>query len=217
MVGQGVLRECLLDPSIDAVQTIGRSETGVVHAKLRNLVRADLTNYSDIEADLCGFDACFYCLGVASAGLDEAQYERMTFGLALAAAESLARLNPTMNFVFVSGAGADSSEKGSLMWARIKGKTENALLRLPFKAAYVFRPALVQPANGERSKTAWYRVFYGVTGPILPLFRRMFPRYLISTEEIGLAMIQVAKSGAPKKILESLDIRALCPTPHSTT
>ncbi len=207
MVGQGVLRACLLDPDIDGILTVGRSATGVAHAKLRQLVRPDLMHYAEIEADLSGFDACFFCLGVSSAGMSEPEYERLTYGITMAAAETLSRLNAGMTFVYVSGAGTDSSEKGRIMWARIKGRTENALLRLPFKAAYMFRPAGIQPVHGERSKTPAYRVAYSLTKPLLPLLRRLFPRYILTTEEIGHAMIHVAKWGAPKRILESLDIR----------
>jgi len=208
MVGQGVLRECLLDPAIDAVLTVGRSATGVKHAKLRELVCRDLTTYSEIEAELGGFDACFFCLGVSSFGLSEAEYERLTFGLTMAAAETLARLDPGLTFVYVSGAGTDSSEKGPVMWARVKGRTENALLRLPFKAAYMFRPAGILPMHGERSKTTAYRVAYLLAKPLFPLLRRAFPRYIVTSEELGRAMIRVARSGAAKRILESSDIGA---------
>jgi uncharacterized protein YbjT (DUF2867 family) len=206
MVGQGVLRECLLDPDIEAVQTVGRSATGVHHAKLREIVQPDLFHYANIEAELKGFDDCFFCLGVSSAGMSEPQYESLTYTLTLAAAETLSRLNPAMTFVYVSGAGTDSSEKGRVMWARVKGKTENAILRLPFKAAYMFRPAGIQPMHGERSKTTAYRVAYTLAKPVLPLLRRLFPRYILTTDEIGRAMIHVAKRGAPMKILESSDI-----------
>jgi uncharacterized protein YbjT (DUF2867 family) len=206
MVGQGVLRECLLDPGIEKVVSVGRSATGVRDAKLVEIVRPDLYRYSDIESELSGFDACFFCLGVSSAGMSERDYERTTYTLTLAAAETLVRLNPAMTFVYVSGAGTDSSEKGRVMWARVKGKTENALLRLPFKAAYMFRPGVIQPVHGARSKTAAYRVGYALAKPVLPLLRRLFPRYLLTTEEIGRAMIQVAKRGAAKNILESWDI-----------
>jgi uncharacterized protein YbjT (DUF2867 family) len=207
MVGQGVLRECLLDPHVDAIVTVGRSATGVQNPKLREIVRPDLFHYSDIEAELKGFDACFFCLGVSSAGMPEKQYKNLTHTLTLAAAETLSRLNPAMTFVYVSGAGTDSSEKGRAMWARVKGKTENALLRLPFKAAYMFRPGLIQPVHGARSKTAAYRIAYVLLAPALPLLRRLFPRYILTTEEVGRAMIHVARQGAPKKILESWDIR----------
>jgi len=207
MVGQGVLRECLIDSDIQTVLTIGRTPTGVQHPKLREIVQRDLFHYSNIEAELTGLDACFFCLGISSAGLSEENYENLTYTLTLAAAETLATLNPGMTFVYISGAGTDSSEKGRVMWARVKGKTENALLRLPFKAAYMFRPGVIQPAHGERSKTTAYRIGYMLSRPVLPLLRRLFPRYILTTEEIGRGMIRVARQGAPKKILESWDIR----------
>jgi len=216
MVGQGVLRECLLDPDIEAVQTVGRSPTGVHNPKLREIVQPDLYHYSSIEAELKGFDACFFCLGVSSAGVSEQQYENLTYTLTLAAAEPLSRLNPAMTFVYVSGAGTDSSERGRVMWARVKGKTENALLRLPFKAAYMFRPGIIQPVHGARSKTTAYRVGYALAKPVLPLLRRLFPRYILTTEEIGRAMIQVAKRGAPKNVLESWDIGDCARSPVSS-
>jgi uncharacterized protein YbjT (DUF2867 family) len=207
MVGQGVLRECLLDPGITAVVSLGRSATGVTDARLREIVRGDLFTYSDLEGELRGFDACFFCLGVTSAGMTEPQYERVTYGITMAAAETLARLNPGMTFVFVSGAGADSSETGRTMWARVKGKAENAILRLPFRAAYVFRPAGILAMHGERSKTGTYRVFYTVLEPLLRLLRIIAPGYVATTEEIGRAMIHVVRRGYPKKVLESADIR----------
>jgi uncharacterized protein YbjT (DUF2867 family) len=207
MVGQGVLRECLLDPDIEAVLTVGRTATGLTHSRLREIVRADLLNYDDIEADLRGFDACFFCLGVTSAGLSEAEYERVTYDITIAAAQTLSRLNAGMTFVYVSGAGTDSSEKGRVMWARVKGKTENAILRLPFKGAYMFRPGVIQPMHGERSKTPAYRIVLSLTKPLFPLLRRLFPKYVLTTEEIGRAMIQIAERGAPKRVLEIADIR----------
>ena len=206
MVGQGVLRECLLDPEIDAVQTVGRAATGVQHAKLREIVQPDLFHYEGIEPELTGFDACFFCLGVSSVGMPEAQYERLTYTLTMAAAETLSRLNPQMTFVYVSGSGTDSTEKGNLAWARVKGRTENAILRLPFKAAYMFRPGVIQPMHGERAKVIAIRVGYALTKPLLPLLRRLFPRYILTTEDMGKAMINVAKRGAPKPILEIRDI-----------
>jgi uncharacterized protein YbjT (DUF2867 family) len=207
MVGQGVLRECLLDPDIGTVVTVGRAPTGALHAKLREIVHTDLFHFSGIEAELKGLDACFFCLGVSSAGVSEQRYENLTYTLTLAAAETLSRLNPEMTFVYVSGAGTDSTEKGRIMWARVKGRTENALLRLPFKAAFMFRPGVIQPVHGARSRTTAYRVAYTLAKPVLPLLRRLFPRYILTTEDVGRAMIFVAKRGAPKKILESWDIR----------
>jgi uncharacterized protein YbjT (DUF2867 family) len=209
MVGQGVLRECLLDPDVQLVQTIGRSATGLEHAKLREIVHQDMTSYASLDVQLFGCDACLFCLGVSSSGMKENEYERVTYGITMAAAEALSRLNPQMTFIYVSGAGTDSSEHGRIMWARVKGRTENALLRLPFKAAYMFRPGVIEPLHGVRSKTPAYRTIYALVGPLLPLLRRAFPNSILTTEQIGLAMLSVAKHGAQKRILESKDIRAV--------
>ena len=209
MIGQGVLRECLLDPGVQLVKTVGRIATGVQHPRLREVVHKDLLNYSSIGMELSGFDACFFCLGVSSAGMTAADYERVTYGITMAAAETLSRLNPRMTFLYVSGAGTDSSEHGRVMWARVKGQTENALLRLPFKAAYMFRPGIIEPLHGAKSKTASYRLFYALSKPLLPVLRRVFPSYILTTEQIGRAMIEVVRHGAPKRVLESKDIGAI--------
>jgi uncharacterized protein YbjT (DUF2867 family) len=209
MIGQGVLRECLQSGEVETVLTIGRSATGHHHPKLHEVVHADLWNYESIERELTGFDACFFCLGVTSAGMSEADYERVTYGITMAAAGTLVRRNPAMTFVYVSGTGTDSSERGRVMWARVKGKTENALLRLPFKAAYMLRPGVIQPLNGIQSKTASYRALYTLTKPLLPILRRAMPRYILTTEQIGRAMIALVQHGAPKPVLESRDIYAL--------
>jgi uncharacterized protein YbjT (DUF2867 family) len=206
MIGQGVLRECLLDPGVERVVSVGRSATGQQQPKLREVVHRDLHDFSAIESELAGVDACFFCLGIASAGMSEEDYSRITYGIAAAAADTLARLNPDMTFVFVSGAGADSTESGRIMWARVKGKAENAILRLPFKG-YVFRPAFVQPLHGIRSRTTLYRVFYVILAPLMPLIRRLFPGSVTTTVEVGRAMLDVARNGAPKRVLESKDIR----------
>ena len=209
MVGQGVLRECLLDPGVNCVLSIGRSSSGVDHPKFREIVHRDLMRYSAIEPQLVGFDACFFCLGVSSAGMRPEEYERITYGITLAAAETLARLNPQMTFVYVSGAGTDSSEQGRSAWARVKGRTENAILRLPFKAAYMFRPGFIEPKAGIRSKTAFYRLFYTLIRPVTPLLRLAFPNFILTTEQIGRAMIAVAQGAESKRILESRDILTL--------
>ena len=214
MVGQGVLRECLLDPTVDGVITIGRTAPSASNPKLQNIVLAHMFNYSSIEPQLTGLDACFFCLGVSAAGLPEEEYEKLTYTLTLAAAETLSRLNPAMTFIYVSGAGTDSSEKGRMMWARVKGKTENTLLRMPFKGAYMFRPGIIQPAHGEQSKTRAYRIGYAVFRPVFPLLRLFFARQILTTEQIGRAMINVARGGASKKILEVSDIAA-CAKPAS--
>jgi uncharacterized protein YbjT (DUF2867 family) len=208
MVGQGVLRECLRDPGVERVLSVGRSRTGVADAKLDEIVHGDLWQYWAIERQMAGYDACFFCLGVSSGGMRPEEYERITYGITMAAAETLARLNPRMTFVYVSGAGTDSSEIGRIRWARVKGRTENAVLRLPFQA-YMFRPGLIQPLHGIRSKTFSYRLFYTLAGPLVPLLRRPFPNLILTTEQIGRAMIAAARKGAPKPVLESCDIRAL--------
>jgi uncharacterized protein YbjT (DUF2867 family) len=209
MVGYGVLRECLEDPDIQLVETVGRTATGGKHPKLREIVHKDLSDVAPIESELSGFDACFFCLGVTAAGLNEADYLRVTYGIALAVAEALARLNPDMTFIYVSGAGTDSSEHGRVMWARVKGKTENALMRLPFKASYMFRPGIIEPVHGAKSKTRFYRFFYAISKPLLPPLRWTFPNYVLTTAEIGQAMLAVVRQGAPKPILESKDMRAI--------
>jgi uncharacterized protein YbjT (DUF2867 family) len=211
MVGQGVLRECLLDPDIESVLAIGRSPIGRQHERLREIVRQDLFDYAPIEDQLLGYDSCFFCLGVSSAGMTEADYRHITFDLTIAAAQTLAKLNPNMTFIYISGAGTDSTESGRTMWARAKGQTENALLRLPFKAAYMFRPGYIQPLHGIKSKTNWYHALYAIVGPIYPLLQALFPKYVTTTEELGRAMIQVAKHGAPKQVLEVEDIHRCCP------
>ena len=209
MVGQGVLSECLLAPDVEAVAALGRTATGVAHPKLRDIVHRDLTDYTAIESQLSGFDACFFCLGVTSAGMSEEDYTRITYGITIAAAETLARLNPQMTFVYVSGVGTDSTERGRTMWARVKGRTENALLRLPFRAAYMFRPGFIEPRFGVKSRTSSYRIFYAITRPLFPILRRAFPSQVLATDEIGQAMLIVARRGAPKHVLEPRDIRAV--------
>lgn len=206
MVGQGVLRECLRDPDVTDVLTVGRSAIGQRNAKLREIVTTDFLDLSAIESELSGCDACFFCLGVTSLGLSEERYRHLTYDITMAVARTLARLNPGMTFVYVTGAGADSTERGRVMWARVKGKTENDLLKLPFKAAYMFRPGAIQPLHGIRSKTAWVQAIYVATAPLLTLMHRVAPKYVTTTEQVGRAMLGVAKRGYPKKVLESDDI-----------
>jgi uncharacterized protein YbjT (DUF2867 family) len=215
MVGQSVLRECLCDPDICSVMAIGRTVSGVRHEKLREIVQADLWHYAAIESELTGFDACFFCLGVSSAGMREAEYAHLTYDLTLAAAGTLCRLNPQMAFIYVSGSGTDSTEQGSSMWARVKGRTENALLRLPFKAAYMFRPGVIRPLHGIRSRTRSYRMLYALLAPVLPLAQRAFPAAIATTDTLGRAMIEVAKHGTAKTYLENADILAVSQSAES--
>lgn len=209
MIGQGVLAECLADPAVERVLVVGRSACGVTHEKLTELLHEDFFDYSAIEDRLRGYDACFFCLGVSSAGMSQEQYRRLTYDLTMRAAETLARIQPSMTFSYVSGAGTDSSEKGRSMWARVKGKTENDLSKLPFAAAFMFRPGYVQPAAGVRSKTKLYRVVYAIMGPLYPVWRTLFPGIVTTTTNVGRAMIAAAARGYDKRVLEVRDINAL--------
>jgi uncharacterized protein YbjT (DUF2867 family) len=209
MVGQGVLRECLADANVASVLAIGRSTGGLRHAKLREILHDNFLDYSTIESQLKGVDACFFCLGVSSIGMNEERYRHLTYDITMAAATTLARLNPRMVFVYVTGRGTDSTEKGPLMWARVKGKTENDLLKLPFKAAYMFRPAGIQPLHGVRSRTAWVQAVYVATSPLLSLLNRVAPKYMTTSEQVGRAMIKVVRDGYPRPVLESEDINRL--------
>lgn len=209
MIGQGVLRECLLDPKVDAVLSVARRPTGQQHPKLKELVRPDLTDYAGVEDQLAGYDACFFTLGVSSAGMTEADYTKVTYDLTMAAARAIAKASPNLTFVYVSGAGTDSSEQGRSMWARVKGKTENALLAMPFKGAYMFRPGAIQALHGIKSRTPAYRAFYAIAGWwLLPLAKLVAPGSITTTEAIGKAMISVAERGAPNKLLDPKDINA---------
>jgi uncharacterized protein YbjT (DUF2867 family) len=209
MVGQGVLRECLLDTGVESVLVVGRSATGRQHAKLREVLHDDFSDFAAIEAQMAGYDACFFCLGVSSLGMDEARYRHLTYDITLAAASSLAKLNPQMVFIYVTGRGTDSTEHGRLMWARVNGKTENDLLKLPFKAAYMFRPAGIQPLHGIRSGTGWVQAIYATSAPLLSLLHRVAPKFMTTTEQVGRAMIKVARNGYPGPVLESEDINRL--------
>jgi uncharacterized protein YbjT (DUF2867 family) len=210
MVGQGVLRECLLDSGVEQVLAIGRSATGQQHAKLQEIVQSDLFDLSSIEGRLAGFDACFFCLGVSAAGMSEQDYRRITYELTMSVAKTMAKLNPEMTFIYVSGAGTDSAERSRMMWARVKGTTENDLLKMPFRAAYMFRPGYIQPLHGIRTKTRWYGALYAVMGPLYPIWKRLLPNYVTTTECVGRAMLNVARHGAPKRFLENQDINGLC-------
>ncbi len=205
MIGQGVLRACLVDPEVESVVAVGRRETGTRHAKVREIAHRDFLDFSSIEGELAGFDACFFCLGVSSAGMSEAEYRRVTYEVTMAAARVLAKRNPGMTFLYISGAGTDRTERGRTMWARVKGATENALLRLPFKAAYMIRPGYIQPLDGIVARTKWTRALYAVMGPLYPLWKTLFPKYVTTTRELARTMIQVAKHGASKPMLESAD------------
>ena len=204
MVGQGVLRECLADNSIDRVLSIGRRSIQQTHPKLHELVREDMFDFNVDHATLKEYDACFFCLGVSSAGMNEDHYRRLTFDLTIGWAKTLAQLNSGMTFIYVSGAGTGGKAK----WAQVKGRTENALLEL-FGNAYLFRLAVLRPMHGERSKTDWTRISYSIFKPLLPLVKLLAPAAIITTEELGRAMIRVAQHGASKHVLENRDLIAL--------
>ena len=206
MVGQGVLRECLRDKAVSKVVTIGRTASGTQHARHTEIILNDMTNFGGIELQLAGFDACFFCLGISSSGMTEADYSHITYDITLAAAGTLSRVNPGMTFIYVSGTGTDASEKDRTMWARVKGRTENVLLQLPL-SAYMFRPGFIQPMDGIQSKTPSYRIFYKLLSPLMPLLRWALPNQVLTTREIGQAMLAVAKHGYEKRILETKDIR----------
>jgi nucleoside-diphosphate-sugar epimerase len=204
MVGQAVLHECLRDDRIDFVLVVGRRSCGRTHSKLRELLSNDLFAFDASSEDLREYGACFFCLGVSSAGMSEPDYTRLTHDLTLGWAQVMARANPRMAFVYVSGAGTG----GKPMWAQVKGRTENELLAL-LPNAYMFRLAMLRPMHGERSQTRWTRVSYAMFGPLLPLIRAIAPGWVITTEELGRAMIRAALQGAPKRVLESRDMIAL--------
>jgi uncharacterized protein YbjT (DUF2867 family) len=199
MVGQGVLRECLRDPDVTEVFAVLRSATGRQDPKLREIVHRDFTDFSALQLDA---DACFWCLGVTSLGMSEADYTRVTYDFTMAAAKVLAR--PTMTFIFVSGAGAE----GNAMWARVKRKAEDALFAMPFKAVYVFRPGVIQPKHGIKSRTRLYNLLYPILLPLIFVARLVAPGSITDTERVGRAMLRIARKGYPKRILENRDINA---------
>jgi uncharacterized protein YbjT (DUF2867 family) len=207
MVGQSVLREALLDPRVTHIRSVGRTRTGCSHPKLSEVVQADLFDCTPVADQLQGFDACLFCLGVSAGGLSEAAYSRISFDLTLGVAKLLVEANPAMRFVYVSGAGTDSTEQGRIMWARVKGRTENALLRLPFKNAYMFRPGLIRPLHGVRSKTLAYRLIYTLTRPLLPLLTHWLPEHALTSVQVGQAMLNAVITGThPSGVLESGEI-----------
>jgi uncharacterized protein YbjT (DUF2867 family) len=209
MVGQGVLRECLLDPGVERVLTVGRRPLGKGDPKLVDRAVPDLTDLSSLEADLAGADACFFCLGVTSVGMTEEAYRKVTYDITAAFAKTLARLCPGMTFVFVSGRGTDETEKGPTMWARVKGAAENVVRGAGFKATFMFRPGFIQPLHGITSRTRAYRLAYVFLWPIVSLMKLLSPRSVTTTENVGRAMIEAARRGAPKAVLENGDINDL--------
>ncbi|GIG89405.1 NAD-dependent epimerase/dehydratase family protein [Plantactinospora endophytica] len=215
MVGQGVLRECLRDPRVASVLAVVRAPTGRSDPKLRELVWPDFLDFSGAADEFAGADACFFCLGVSSVRMSEADYTRVTHDVTMAAARVLAEVSPELTFVYVSGQGTDGTEQSRTMWARVKGRTENELIAL-LPNAYAFRPGFIQPLHGIRSKTGLYRVLYALIGPLAPVLRRAFPRAVTTTEQIGLAMLDVAERGYPRRVLENRDLTTFGDRPGDT-
>jgi uncharacterized protein YbjT (DUF2867 family) len=209
MVGSGLVLECLDDPRVESVLIIARSRSGVTHPKLRELIHADLFDLSAVRGHLKDLDACFWCLGVSSVGMEEPEYRRLTHDLTVNVAEVLVAESPRMTFCFVSGEGADSTEQGKTMWARVKGAAENAVLRMPFQAAYVFRPGYIQPMRGVRSRTRLYNAFYAFSKSLYPMFKLVAAKHVTTTEELGKAMIEAAANGYSQRIIDSKDVHVL--------
>ena len=205
MVGEGVLHECLLHPQVESVLAINRKPCGVSHPKLKEIIHKDFFDLSPIENQLAGYNACFFCLGVSSIGMKEPEYYKFTYTLTLHVAETLSKLNPAMTFCYISGKSTDSTEKGRMMWARVKGKTENDLFKLPFKEVYAFRPGYMHPTKGLKNTPKSYKYITWM----YPFFRTFLPNYVSTLKELGLAMINAALFGYEKKILEVKDIRVL--------
>ncbi|MCX6143351.1 MAG: epimerase [Ignavibacteriales bacterium] len=208
MVGEGVLLESLKHPNVESVLVIGRRPCNVKHPKLSEILHQNFFDYSDIENKLRGYDACFFCLGVSSVGMKETEYTRITYDLTMQAATTLSKLNQGMTFCYVSGTGTDSTEQGRLMWARVKGRTENDLAKLPFKSVYAFRPGLMKPIKGQKN----VKTIFKVVGYSYPIWKFLSPKNVCTLEEVGLAMIQAVRVGYSKKVLENLDIVQLART-----
>ena len=205
MVGEGVLHECLIAPDVTQVLVVNRRPCGVSHPKLTEIIHSNFQDISPIEAHLVNYDACFFCLGVSSIGMNEQQFHKLTYDLTIHVAETLSRLNPGMTFCYVSGSGTDSSEKGKRMWARVKGKTENRIMQLPFKKAYMFRPGFMRPTEGMKNTLKGYGIFTWM----YPVLRSLFPNFVCTLKEVGIAMINTVRRGYSKSVLEVADIVAL--------
>jgi len=205
MVGEGVLHEALNDPAVESILSISRRPCNVSHRKLREALHKDFFDYTALEERLRGFDACFFCLGVTSVGKSEQEYRRLTYDLTMAAARAVSRLNPAMVFCYVSGAGTDSSEHGRSMWARVKGKTENDLMKVPFKAVYSFRPGYIKPTPGLKNSLSMSKAL----APLYPALHLLFPKYVCTLRDVGRSMIRAAAKGYPARILECVDIARL--------
>ncbi len=208
MVGKGVLLECLESDEVESVLVVNRKPLGLQHPKLKEIIHMDFFNLSGVKDEMKGYNCCFFCLGVSSAGMKEDEYAHLTYDLTLTFAKAFIEQNPGSVFTYVSGTGTDSSEKGRIMWARVKGRTENAILALGFKGAWMFRPGFIEPMKGIKSSTKLYNTLYIILRPFFPIFRAM-PKYATDTSRLGKAMINVVLRGYGKKHLESADINIL--------
>ncbi len=209
MVGKGVLLECLQNPVVTDVLVLNRRPLGMQHPKLKEVVHTNFYDLSAVEAGLRGYNACYFCLGTSAFRMKEEDYRRVTFDLTLHVANTLLRLNPGMTFCYVSGQGTDGTGQGRIMWARVKGQTENALLALPFGGAYMFRPGFIQPLDGIKSSTPLYNTIYKVVNPLFPLLKAVFPSGVTTTRAVGKAMVAAVRNGSPKRVLETADINRL--------
>ncbi|MCY7357973.1 MAG: NAD-dependent epimerase/dehydratase family protein [Rudanella sp.] len=205
MVGEGVLHECLLHQNVEKVLVVGRKSCGVSHPKLAELIVSDFYDLSAVEAQLVGYNACFFCLGISSLGMSESDFTKITYTLTMSMAQTLSRLNPDMTFCYVSGTGTDSTEKGRTMWARVKGKTENDLMKLPFKQVYNFRPGYIHPTEGLKNTLSYYKYL----GWLYPVFRTLMPGLVITMKQLGQAMINTVGNGNQKTVVEVKDMVAL--------
>ena len=206
MVGKGVLLECLDHKDVESVLSIGRSAVGIKNPKLKELIHTDFSQFSSLKDELSGYDACFFCMGISAAGMKEKDYSNITYNFTLSLAKTLLTLNPQITFNYVSGEGTDSSEKGRTMWARVKGRTENDLLKLGFKQAFMFRPGVIIPERGIKSKTKSYQFVYDYFMWLIKLIKRMSPNSVVNTTQIGLAMIKSVNNSYQKKIIHPKDI-----------
>lgn len=209
MVGKGVLLECLENPAVSAVLVVSRRLLGMQHPKLIEIVHGDFFDLSSIEQHLQGYDACYFCLGVSAFRMKEADYHRVTHDLTLHVAGTLLRLNPALTFCYVSGQGTDGSGQGKVMWARVKGRTENDLRAMPFRASYMFRPGYIQPLDGIQSSTTLYNALYTVMKPLYPVLKSLFPGSVTTTQAVGRAMIAATLNDPAKRVLETSDINML--------
>ena len=210
MVGEGVLHLCLADPSVSEVLVVSRRASGLKHPKLKEILHTDFLDMRPLAGQLSGYDACLFCLGVSSVGLTEADYTRLTYDLTLGFAKVLADVQPNMTFCYISGSGTDSTEKGRLMWARVKGKTENDLRQLPFKAAHAFRPGYLHPMPNMTYTHKYYKYITW----LYPIIRLFPPVFASSLEELGVAMLEVVKKPRPSAVYEVKDIVRLAREAH---